>query len=188
MPPFFVLISHGMAGAERCFFGAPVLCSLFISRGRAGGYLPPLFGDVILYERIGCLQNYTLRNPQSFPLAAGDEPLPYNLEIDFYTKIIFPTNLSFAICLFYALCAKNKESVLLNHSSSLFNFLSRKLAGYGVEPRKKRKRTGVGLRYPSEPVQMCKKRTSTSSKRLIICPILSHRFSLYLHVFTNLRP
>ena len=127
---------------------------------------------MILCERIGCLQNYILRKLQSFRLAAGDEPLPYNFEIDFYTKIIFPTNLSFAICLFYALCAKNKESVLLNHSSSLFNFLSRKLAGYGVEPRKKRKRAGVGLRYPSEPVQMRKKRTSTSSKRLIIFPYI----------------
>ena len=142
---------------------------------------------MILCERIGCLQNYTLRKLQSFRLAAGDEPLPYNLEIDFYTKIIFPTNLSFAICLFYALCAKNKESVLLNHSSSLFNFLSRKLAGYGVEPRKKRKRAGVGLRYPSEPVQMRKKRTSTSSKRLIICLTAFPCICTFLRIF-DLKP
>ena len=46
----------------------------------------------------------------------------------------------------------------------------------------------LGLRYLSEPVQMRKKRTSTASKHLIICPIFSHRFSLYLHIFTNLRP
>ena len=79
-------------------------------------------------------------------------------------------NLSYALYLSRALFCKNKRTRYIKTASSLLRFLTRK-------------RTGVGLRYPSEPVQMCKKRTSTSSKRLIICPILSHRFSLYLHIF-----
>ena len=127
MPPFLVLISHGMAGAERCFFGTPVLCSLFISRGRAGVYVPPLFGDVILCERIGCLQNYTLRKPAIFPARGSSKPLPYGVETDFCDKIIFPDKSVF--CALFAIFAKNKRTCRVKVASSLLRFLLRKRTG-----------------------------------------------------------
>ena len=83
----------------------------FISHRRAGVYVPPFFGNVILCERIGCLQNYILRKLQSFPLAAADEPLPYNVETDFCDKIIFPDKPIFYAL--FAIFAKIKEHAVL---------------------------------------------------------------------------
>ena len=42
----------------------------------------------------------------------SSKPLPYNPEKIFYTKIIFPINLSFALCLSYVLFSKIKELAL----------------------------------------------------------------------------
>ena len=41
---------------------------------------------------------------------------------------------------------------------------------------------GVRGAIPIRTRSSAQKRTSTASKRLIICPVLSHRFSLYLHI------
>ena len=79
MPPFLLLISHG----------------------RAGVYLPPFFGDVILCERIGCLQNYTLRKPAIFPARGSSKPLPYGVRIGFRYESNFVMELP---VYFYAHC------------------------------------------------------------------------------------
>ena len=69
--------------------------------------------------------------------------LPYNVKISFQSEIFFSINLYLALYLSLALFSTIKEPTHIKVSSSLFNFLSRKLTGYGAESRKTGVRGGV---------------------------------------------